>query len=232
MEQIRAGRRAPARRWSTSSLDVARIEADQMTVSLEPVAVGAVHRGVDRARRGPWRPSTRSASSPPRRPGRASTPVADAPAPPAGDHQPALQRDQVQPAQRSRADRGGRPRRTCVHHGRPTPALASTPRAAATSSSRRSSACRPPAAPSSGTGLGLALSKRLVELMDGTLTVDTELGSGSEFRISLPLAEGPRPAGPEAPAEPERAPLTGHRPLHRGQPREPPARRAHPQPAG
>ena len=58
-----------------------------------------------------------------------------------------------------------------------------------------------------GTGLGLALSKRLVELMGGTLTVDTEVGSGSEFCISLPLAEAQRPAGPEAPSEPERAPL-------------------------
>jgi CheY-like chemotaxis protein len=59
----------------------------------------------------------------------------------------------------------------------------------------------------SGTGLGLALSKRLVELMDGTLTVDTEVGSGSEFCISLPLAEDHRPVGPAAPAEPERAAL-------------------------
>jgi PAS domain S-box-containing protein len=58
-----------------------------------------------------------------------------------------------------------------------------------------------------GTGLGLALSKRLVELMDGTLTVDTEVGSGSEFTISLPLAKGPSPADPEVPVETERAPL-------------------------
>ena len=43
--------------------------------------------------------------------------------------------------------------------------------------------------------------------MGGTVTVDTEVGSGSEFTISLPLAKGPRPARPEAPAEPERAPL-------------------------
>jgi signal transduction histidine kinase/CheY-like chemotaxis protein len=59
--------------------------------------------------------------------------------------------------------------------------------------------------PRGGAGLGLAISRRLVQLMGGALTLSDTSDAGSTFSIILPLTESVAPSPPQ--------PLLGHRVL-------------------
>jgi signal transduction histidine kinase len=49
-----------------------------------------------------------------------------------------------------------------------------------------------------GTGLGLALARRIVQLQSGTIDVKSEFGKGTQFTVVLPLALPPLEFGSES----------------------------------
>lgn len=62
-----------------------------------------------------------------------------------------------------------------------------------------------------GTGLGLAVAKRIIDEHEGTIAVESDEGRGATFRISLPL-DGPKGAGGAA----DPSATTGQNPHHSG----------------
>jgi PAS domain S-box-containing protein len=50
-----------------------------------------------------------------------------------------------------------------------------------------------------GTGLGTTICKQLVDLMQGTIAVNSQLGAGSTFRVEVPLEPAPHNAAESAP---------------------------------